>query len=432
MAVDSRDRTSSGSPLRESSHRTRPVAIRPGSSPFTRIPRGPSSSAMVLATPARPGRRPLEMASEGIGDRTDEDSTNAIEPPSPSSAPASRASRTAPRNTLSNAARQASSPTASVPPPGGPPTLISTPSRRPKASRDAASSRAAASGSPLSAVRPTAWPGPPRPAAASERAEASRALSTTRAPSAASAWAVASPRPRLPPVIRYTRSRRPRSIAVILPHPCPAGGAGRLAPSGAVADPAQVGAGHLLDLLDLGLAEEPPPAAGLHRPARTGPGQGPERDPGADELRHHAGGRGGGADHLLITQRGQLLGAHPGAQPGHLADRAAPVQRAPGGQREPRPGGQVGRGLQAEERVGQVALDVGQARPEHRDQRGVAEHAGDHVPAVPDDLHDPGVAERLDQALRAVHQVRAGVAVAQDVPLGDAGARAGDPARTAA
>ena len=105
-----------------------------------------------------------------------------------------------------------------VPPPGGPPTLISTPSRRPKASRDAASSRAAASGSALSAVIPTAWPGPPRPAAASATAAASRALSTTFAPSAASAWAVASPRPRLPPVIRYTRSRRPRSIAAILPH----------------------------------------------------------------------------------------------------------------------------------------------------------------------------------------------------------------------
>ena len=74
------------------------------------------------------------------------------------------------------------------------------------------------------------------------------------------------------------------------------------------------------------------------------------------------------------------------------------------------------------------------ARPgrNSRDQRGIAEHAGDHVPAVPDDLHDPGVGERLDQALRAVHQVRAGVAVAEDVPLGDAGARAGDPARTAA
>src|SRR5690349_7144924 len=398
------------------------------------------------------------MASPPIGDRTDDDSTNAIEPPSPSASPASRASRTAPRNTLSNAARQASSPTSMTAPPGGPPTLISTPSRRPKASREAASSRAAASGSPLSAVIPTAWPGPPRPAAASATAEASRALSTTRAPSAASAWAVASPRPRLPPVIRYTRSRKPRSIAAILPHapasPAPGlevidvpslrfqamdvtsialdCGGWAYANSGAVADPAQVGACHLLDLLDLGRAEQPPPAAGLHRTAGGGPGQGPDRDPGADEIRHRAAGRGGGADDLLVAQRGQLLGAHPGAQPGHLADRAAPVQRAPGGQRELRPGRQVGRGLQAEERVGQVALDVGQAGPEHRDQRGVAEHAGDHVPAVPDDLHDPGVAERLDQALRAVHQVRAGVAVAQDVPLGDAGARARHPARATA
>ena len=43
--------------------------------------RGPSSSAISLAIMASPGRRPFDVASPGSGDRTDEDSTNAIEPP---------------------------------------------------------------------------------------------------------------------------------------------------------------------------------------------------------------------------------------------------------------------------------------------------------------------------------------------------------------
>ena len=49
------------------------------------------------------------MASEGFGTRTDEDSTNAIDPPSVSAAASARLSRTAPRKTLLNAACQASS-----------------------------------------------------------------------------------------------------------------------------------------------------------------------------------------------------------------------------------------------------------------------------------------------------------------------------------
>ena len=60
---------------------TRSVPTRPGSSPLTRMPAGPSSSASVLATIARPGRSPLEIARSASGARTLEDSTKASEPP---------------------------------------------------------------------------------------------------------------------------------------------------------------------------------------------------------------------------------------------------------------------------------------------------------------------------------------------------------------
>ena len=80
---------------RPRSSRSRSVAIHPGSSPFTRIPRGPSSSARVFATPGQAGTQPIGMASEEIGTRTDDESTNAIDPPSVSSAASARHSRTA-------------------------------------------------------------------------------------------------------------------------------------------------------------------------------------------------------------------------------------------------------------------------------------------------------------------------------------------------
>ncbi len=125
----------------------RSVAIRPGSRPLTLIPRGPSSSASVLTSPARPGRSPLETARPGIGVRTELDSTSAIEPPSAPTAPATcRVSRSAPRNTDSNAARQASSSVSSAVPGGGPPTLTSAPSSPPYAVCAASTSRCAARG----------------------------------------------------------------------------------------------------------------------------------------------------------------------------------------------------------------------------------------------------------------------------------------------
>ena len=163
--------------------RSRSVAIQPGSSPFTRMPLGPSSPARVLANPARPGRSPFEIASPGIGTRTDEDSTNASAPPSGSSAASARLSRTAPRKTLPNAACQASSGTSVAEPGGGPPTLISAPSSRPNCPRAVAIRRAGVAGSVLSAASPTACPAPSA-CAAPAAAPASRPLTTTRAPSA--------------------------------------------------------------------------------------------------------------------------------------------------------------------------------------------------------------------------------------------------------
>jgi hypothetical protein len=97
----------------------------------------------------------LAMASSASGTRTDEASTKTIEPPAPVTEPPAgrpspapprsaariRASRTAPRNTLSNADRHASSVVVATVPDGDPPTLISAPSRRPNRSLAAAISR---------------------------------------------------------------------------------------------------------------------------------------------------------------------------------------------------------------------------------------------------------------------------------------------------
>jgi hypothetical protein len=105
-----------------------------------RTPAGPCSSASVFTTPASPGNRPLEMARSGSGARTDEANTKARDAPvppripalsPPSSAARTRARRTAPRHTLSKAARHASSVVLATLPVGVPPTLRSAPSIRP-------------------------------------------------------------------------------------------------------------------------------------------------------------------------------------------------------------------------------------------------------------------------------------------------------------
>ena len=182
----------------------------PGSRPLTRMPRGPSSSASVLATPARPGPRPLEIARsrDRRADRGGEHETDRAArgqlghgraPPT----------RTAPRNTLLE--RGPPGLVAAVwliVPPGGPPTLISAPSRRPNALRVAAATGPGAAGSALSATTPHRPPGagPPgsqpvcRGAHAGLIAAADYHIGTVtdqglrRRPR---------PRPRLPPVTRY-------------------------------------------------------------------------------------------------------------------------------------------------------------------------------------------------------------------------------------
>ena len=92
--------------------------------------RGPSSSANVFAAIASPGRSPLDAASPSIGCFTDDDSTNASDPPvSGSVDTTARATRIAPRNTVSKPVRHASSLSWLAWPGGGPPTLISAPSK---------------------------------------------------------------------------------------------------------------------------------------------------------------------------------------------------------------------------------------------------------------------------------------------------------------
>ena len=143
-----------------------------------------------------------------MGTRDEDDSTNAIDPPGSNSGANVRANRTAPRNTDSNAARHCSSVADVDVPAGGPPTLTSSPSTRPYASRATLSNRPGVSSSALSHAAPTA----PSSAAADETVDADRPVNTTRAPSATSADAVAKPSPLLPPVTTYTRSRSPRSM----------------------------------------------------------------------------------------------------------------------------------------------------------------------------------------------------------------------------
>lgn len=119
-------------------------------------------------------------------------------PPSPSSAAAARASRTAPRKTDSNDARHCSSELAVGYPGGGPPTLIRMPSKPPNSARAVRIRRSARAGSALSPATPCA-PGPIA-AAASLTLLSSRPETTTFAPSATSASAVARPSPRDAPV----------------------------------------------------------------------------------------------------------------------------------------------------------------------------------------------------------------------------------------
>ena len=116
------------------------------------MPRGPSSSASDLAKPAEAGAQPV-----GDGEARDRlvDGAGEHEADHPAARRVRRRPRgrcrTAPRNTESNADCHCSSVLSATKPGAGPPTLIRTPSKRPKCSRAAAMSRAADAGSALSA-----------------------------------------------------------------------------------------------------------------------------------------------------------------------------------------------------------------------------------------------------------------------------------------
>ena len=140
------------------------------------------------------------MARPGMGERTDDDSTKATDPPGWRASHTSRPIRTAPRNTELKDFSQSSSGVLATVPVGGPPTETSAPSSRPNAWRAVSINRPGVPGSALSATTATA--ASPRSATAASRDSALRPDSTTRAPSATSASAVARPSPRAPPVTR--------------------------------------------------------------------------------------------------------------------------------------------------------------------------------------------------------------------------------------
>ena len=101
---------------------------------------------------------------------------------------------------VSNAVRHCSSVISETGPGGGPPTEINPPSRRPNAETANSTSRSGVAGSARSATTPTARSAPPSRSVAAFTRAWSREESTTRAPSATSASAVAYPSSREAPV----------------------------------------------------------------------------------------------------------------------------------------------------------------------------------------------------------------------------------------
>ena len=96
-------------------------------------------------------------------------------------------------------------------------------------------------------------------------------------------------------------------------------------------------------------------------------------------------------------------------QPGGQPHGPAPAQRAPAGRGQPGPQVAVLVGFDAEERVGELGIHVHEAGPVPGHHHRVGQHAGHHVPAVPDHLDDPGVGERVGEGLCGVDEVRARV-----------------------
>jgi hypothetical protein len=91
----------------------------------------------------------------------------------------------------SNELRHWRSSTSMTAPGGGPPTVISAPSRRPKFCSAVCTSMSAVTGSELSPVTPIARSTPPKPSAARAVSDGVSLVMTTCAPSATSSCAVA-------------------------------------------------------------------------------------------------------------------------------------------------------------------------------------------------------------------------------------------------
>ena len=192
-------------------------------------------------------------------------------------------------------------------------------------------------------------------------------------------------------------------------------------PSGAVAHPAEFLTRDRLDLAGLGQAS----AGGATSPARRRPSGPARRAPACAPAwtgspRWLAAASAGWRITSSYRKRDHLAGGQLAAQPRHLAHRAPPAHRAPGRHGQAGPGGPVGLGLQAQQRARELGVDVHEPGPEPGQHPRISQHPGHRVPAVPDDLEDPRVTERVEQGLGAVHQVRAGIPVADDRLLADA------------
>lgn len=191
--------------------RSRSVRMRPGSTVFTVIWSGASSSASVLASPATPARRLLDRTRPGIGSFTALEATLMIRPLrlARRCGKAARTIRTTLSSSRSKAFCQAASSKLSNAPPGGPPLLLTRTSNPPKRATAVATRCSAAPALATSAATgiTSAWYVAAICVAAAVTAASSREEMTRRAPSAASASAMPRPMPRLAALTSATRPR---------------------------------------------------------------------------------------------------------------------------------------------------------------------------------------------------------------------------------
>ena len=180
------------------------------------IPSLARSMARVLKRPATPGRMPLERTRPSTGCFTEVDWMARMRPHCLAFMPGrtSRMRRTVDRCTCSKACSHWASVIFSKGPGGGPPTLATSTSTPPHASRARATARAQSSAFARSAgIASTSAPVlRSTSAAASLRAASPRAHMATRAPSAASPIAHALPIPLLAAATNATLPLSPRSM----------------------------------------------------------------------------------------------------------------------------------------------------------------------------------------------------------------------------